>query len=142
METLKYPNLKGRDYTPELVFSSSRSSGPGGQNINKVNTRVELRFNIAASDLLTESEKQTLIKKLKSQLTSEGELIIVSQTERSQLRNKKEAIAKFYTLLNKNLTKRKRRIPTKATKASQVKRIEIKRKHAEIKSFRKNIPDE
>jgi len=102
---------------------------------------VELRFNVTASSLLTEIEKQTIIKKLKSVLTSEGEIIIVSQTERSQLRNKENSIEKFNTLLNKALTKRKRRIPTKATKASLIKRLETKRKQAEKKSLRKNIPD-
>ena len=127
MKTSKYPNLKGRDLTPELVFSSSRSRGPGGQNVNKVNTRIELRFNITASNLLAEPEKQIITKRLKSQLTSEGELIIVSQTERSQLRNKKEALEKFYTLINKALTKRRKRIPTKPTQASQAKRLETKK---------------
>lgn len=141
MEALKYPNLKGRNFSGELVFSASRSSGPGGQHVNKVNTCVELRFNVTASSLLTEIEKQTIIKKLKSVLTSEGEIIIVSQTERSQLRNKENSIEKFNTLLNKALTKRKRRIPTKATKASLIKRLETKRKQAEKKSLRKNIPD-
>jgi len=141
LEALKYPNLKGRNFSGELVFSASRSSGPGGQHVNKVNTCVELRFNVTASSLLTEIEKQTIIKKLKSVLTSEGEIIIVSQTERSQLRNKENSIEKFNTLLNKALTKRKRRIPTKATKASLIKRLETKRKQAEKKSLRKNIPD-
>ena len=142
MKTSKYPNLKSRDLTPELVFSSSRSRGPGGQNVNKVNTRIELRFNISASNLLAEPEKQIITKRLKSQLTSEGELIIVSQTERSQLRNKKEALEKFYTLINKALTKRRKRIPTKPTQASQAKRLETKKKHSDLKSLRKNISDE
>ena len=110
--------------------------------MNKVNTRVELRFNVTASNLLTESEKHTIIKKLQSQLTSEGELIIVSQTERSQLRNKKEALEKFYTLLDKALTKRRKRVLTKPTQASQAKRLETKRNHSKIKTLRKNISDE
>jgi len=102
---------------------------------------VELRFNIAASTLLTEIEKEIITKKLKSFLTSEGEIIIVSQAERSQFRNKENSIEKFNTLLNKALTKRKRRIPTQATKASRKKRLETKRKQAEKKSLRKNISD-
>jgi ribosome-associated protein len=121
----------------EVIFTASRSAGPGGQNVNKVNTRVELRFNIDTSQLLTEKEKATLHLKLISKLTNEGELIISSQTERSQLKNKERTIEKFYALLAKALTPVKKRIPTKATTASKLKRLESKRLLSLKKSRRK-----
>lgn len=141
MEIVEYPYLKGRDFTSELLFSASRSSGPGGQNVNKVNTKVELRFSVKTSNLLTNDEKNIVMKKLKSILTKEGELIITSQIARTQIRNKEDTLEKFYYLLNKALTPRKSRIPTKATIASKEKRLEQKRKKSEKKLLRKHITD-
>ncbi len=82
---MKKIDLGNKDFSKEFTFVTSRSSGPGGQHVNKVNTRVELRFNVIASQLLTEKEKAILQKKLQSQLTNDGDLIISSQTERSQI---------------------------------------------------------
>jgi ribosome-associated protein len=129
--------LKGRDFTQELIFTASRSSGAGGQNVNKVNTKVELRFIINTSLLLTDDEKQIILKKLSSKISQEGELIIVSQTERSQLKNKNKSIEKFYLLIEKALTPRKKRKPTKPTAASKEKRLEKKRILADKKISRK-----
>jgi ribosome-associated protein len=83
----------------ELTFAASRSSGPGGQNVNKVNTKVELRFNLAQTRVLSYEQIQILTVKLESQLTAEGELLVVSQATRSQLKNKEDAIEKFMAML-------------------------------------------
>ncbi|HNC32056.1 MAG TPA: peptide chain release factor-like protein, partial [Cyclobacteriaceae bacterium] len=80
---------------PELLFSASRSSGPGGQNVNKVNSRITLRFNIRESTILTYDEKSILLTKLGSRLTEAGELIVHAQDKRSQLQNKEAVMAKF-----------------------------------------------
>jgi ribosome-associated protein len=128
-----------RDFSSEFHFSASRSSGPGGQNVNKVNTKVELRFNIASSSLLSDEEKELLMEKLAKKINSEGELILVSQTGRSQLKNKEKAIEKFYSLLTRALTPRKKRKPTKPSQASKEERLESKRKQAEKKERRKSL---
>jgi ribosome-associated protein len=130
--------LNDRDFTNELHFSASRSSGPGGQNVNKVNTKVELRFSIPGSILLSDEEKELVMEKLKKKINSEGELILVSQAERSQLKNKEKVVGKFYILLSRALTPRKKRRPTKPSQASKEERLETKRKKAEKKDRRKN----
>lgn len=126
-----------RDFSSEFRFTASRSGGAGGQNVNKVNTKVELRFSVTQSQLLTDIEKELLLKKLKNKITAEGELIIVSQTERSQLRNKLQCVEKFYSILKENLTQPKKRKPTKPTRASNEKRIEKKRYKTIKKELRK-----
>ena len=93
-----------RDFSPEFTFTASRSSGPGGQNVNKVSSRVELRFDVKGSALLTPDEKEIILLRLAKKINSEGELILVAQTDRSQLKNKEKAIEKFYAILNKALT--------------------------------------
>jgi len=121
----------------ELHFTFSRSSGPGGQNVNKVNTKVTLRFNIAESALLDEEQKVLLLDKLKNWINKDGDLIIISQTTRSQLKNREEAIQKFYDLLNLALKKKKKRKPTKPSKSSIEKRLKDKRIQSEKKGFRR-----
>lgn len=131
--------IQGRDFNAEFVFKTSRSSGPGGQNVNKVSTKVELRFSIIESQILTDEEKEILYLKLGTKINGEGELSIVTQSERSQLQNKEKAIEKFYTLLQKSLTPQKIRKPTKPTFTSKVIRLEGKRFTSRKKSFRKNV---
>jgi ribosome-associated protein len=134
-----YNNIHSRDFLPELTFSASRSSGAGGQNVNKVNTKVELRFDIASSSILTEEEKDRLLAKLSKRLTQDGTLIIVSQTERTQLKNKAQCLVKFYELLESSLTVQKKRKPTKPTLASKVKKMETKKHQSELKASRRSI---
>ncbi|MGE5420729.1 MAG: alternative ribosome rescue aminoacyl-tRNA hydrolase ArfB [Chloroflexota bacterium] len=122
----------------EFRFSTSRSSGPGGQNVNKVNTRVELRFNIPAASSLSEAEKERIMSLLKNRISNEGELLIVSQSERTQLRNKEKAEERLYSLLSKALTIKPERKPTQPTNASKARRVDQKKKRGLIKSLRKD----
>lgn len=131
--------LSGRDFSREFLFSASRSSGPGGQNVNKVSTKVELRFDVPHSILLTEEEKEILLIRLQKKINSEGFLIIVSQSERTQLKNKEKTVEKFYALLKKSLTPKKKRKPTKPNAAAKEKRLEEKRINAEKKVRRKEV---
>lgn len=121
----------------ELHFSFSKSSGPGGQSVNKLNTKAALRFHLDSSSILREDQKEILKKKLAARLNHEGELVLTSQESRSQLENKQLVIKKFYELLNKSLKKPKWRVKTKATKASKEKRIQQKKEQSEKKSRRK-----
>jgi ribosome-associated protein len=120
----------------EFTFATSRSSGPGGQNVNKVNTKVELRFNIRNSVFLSDREKELVCTVLNNKINTERELIIICQSERSQLMNKKLAEEKFYKLLASALTIKKKRKSTKPTYASQEERIELKKKRSKIKQLR------
>lgn len=121
----------------ELVFTTSRSSGPGGQNVNKVNTKVTLRLDIPGSQVLTEEEKEILLKKLSSRLTNEGMLILSSQDKRSQLQNKEAVVGKFDSVMTNAFKKRKVRKPTKPSKASVEARITDKKRRSEKKKWRK-----
>jgi len=121
----------------ELSFTASRSSGPGGQNVNKVNTKVELRFLLAQSKVLTEEQIQILTIKLESQLTSDGELLVISQATRSQLKNKEDAIEKFIELLEKALKPRRKRLATRPSGASVLKRLDSKKQLSQKKNLRK-----
>lgn len=129
--------LMQRDFDKEYILSFSRSSGPGGQNVNKVNTRAELRFNINTSDCLSLDEKYIIRKRLLNKINSEDELLLVSQSERSQMRNRENVIEKFYILIAKTLTPQKKRKPTSPTRASREKRLDNKRIISEKKQIRR-----
>ncbi len=100
---------------------------------------MELRFDVAASNLLSEEEKQLVFEKLASRITTAGELIIVSQSERSQLQNKDKVLEKFYALLIRALTPVKKRTRTRPTRASVEERLDDKRKVAEKKDRRRSL---
>lgn len=130
---------QNRDFGKEFTFNTSRSGGPGGQNVNKVSTKVELRFNVIESVLLRADEKEIILEKLGNKINKDGELILVSQSERSQLANKEKVIEKFYNLLSKALSPKKERKPTKQTKQSKEKRLQKKKVNSEKKSRRKQV---
>jgi ribosome-associated protein len=131
-----------RDFSEEFVFSATRSSGPGGQHVNKVSTRIELRFDVAGSRLLGDEEKEIILDKLSNRISKDGKLLLVSQTERSQYDNKLKAIEKFYALVRKALTPVKKRKKTTPTSGSRMKRLEGKQLLSEKKARRKQIREE
>ncbi len=125
----------------ELVFSTSRSSGPGGQNVNKVETRVTLRFDVPNSNLLSADEKALLLQKWSHRLTREGILILTAQDSRSQSTNRETAVQKFSELLAMAQRKAKTRKATKASAASRRKRVTSKKVHALKKKWRQKPGD-
>lgn len=131
--------ILNRDFSNEINYTASQSGGPGGQNVNKVNTKITLRFDIGKSTLLNEDEKQRLRDKLSNKISNEDILIITSESKRSQLKNKEEATKKFYSSLNKALAKKKKRKATKPTRAAKQKRLKEKRVQAEKKQLRQKI---
>lgn len=124
------------DLDREIVFKTSRSGGKGGQNVNKVSTKVELCFDVVNSALLEDEKKDRLFKKLKNKINKEGILSVISQTERSQLKNKEIALRKFYDLLAEAFFVPKKRKPTKPGKAAKEKRLKEKKKRGERKITR------
>lgn len=120
----------------EIKFQTTRSGGKGGQNVNKVETAVIASFHIETSLLLSEEQKKTVLEKLTNRINAEGFLQVKSQTHRTQLSNKEDAIKKINQLVFIALQKKKPRIATKASKASKEKRLETKKRKADIKSGR------
>jgi ribosome-associated protein len=131
--------LTARTLLPEIEFTSSRSSGPGGQNVNKVNSKVTLRFDVKQSQLLTEEQRDFLLAKWANKLTTEGVLVLSVQESRSQTENKEVAIAKFEALIRKAFIKPKARKKTKPTKAAKEKRVTEKKQRSEKKKWRQKL---
>jgi len=129
-------NMDVQDLTNEVTFTMSRSSGPGGQNVNKVNTKVTLKFDVVNSSVLTAEQKEVLAKKLASRMTKDGVLILTVQDKRSQLQNKEAVLFKLYELLTKAFTPRKARKATKPGKAAVRARIKAKKHRSEKKQWR------
>ncbi|MCY3774581.1 MAG: alternative ribosome rescue aminoacyl-tRNA hydrolase ArfB [Candidatus Aminicenantes bacterium] len=121
----------------EFRFVFSRSSGPGGQNVNKVDTRVTLVFDLMSSGSLTSEQKTELRRRLAGHLNRRGELRVVSQRHRSQWRNRQETLERFRHLLASALEKRKRRYETRIPARSRVRRLEDKAHRSRTKQMRR-----
>jgi ribosome-associated protein len=131
--------MKAAIVTSELNFKAVRSSGAGGQNVNKVSSKIVLIYDLATSQGLDEEEKLLLQTKLKTKISQENLLILTCDEDRSQFKNKKIIIKRFFEMLEKALTLPKVRKATKISKGANEKRIQEKKKAGEIKAGRKKL---
>jgi ribosome-associated protein len=128
--------IKANNLLSEITFLTSRSSGPGGQNVNKVNTKVTLQFNVPNSQFLSDEQKQIIIEKLASRINKDGVLAIAAQNKRSQLQNKEVTLMKLDKLFAKAFYVKKARKATKPKKSAIMIRLNEKKRHAEKKKYR------
>jgi len=120
----------------ELVYTASRSSGPGGQHVNTTDTRIQVRWNVKESSALYEDERALVLKNLATRLTESGDLILAADTHRSQRRNREEVTQRLATLVREALIPPKPRKKTKPTRAAKERRLEDKRKKSRTKQDR------
>ena len=120
----------------EITFTASRSGGPGGQNVNKVSSRVTLSFDVPASMALSDEQKRKITGRLATRITKDGVLRIVSQKTRSQDMNRNDALERFSDLLRRALTEQRSRIKTRVPSGAKERRIEEKRKRTLVKQKR------
>lgn len=125
------------NFTTELTYKTSRSSGAGGQNVNKVETSVTVMWKVDESQFFTEEEKKLIQSKLKNRINQEGTLQLTVSESRTQLKNKKAATEKILEIVNKSLIKPKPRKATKPSKSQIEKRMKQKKQHSEKKENRK-----
>jgi len=126
----------------ELRYRFSRASGPGGQHVNRSETRVELLFDVAGSPSLSDVQRARILSRLAGYVDGEGVLHIVSSATRSQLENRADATERFRALLAAALHRRKRRVPTRPSPAARQARLDGKRARSKIKQGRRTVDDE
>jgi len=135
-------NFSKSDLQKETSYKASRSGGKGGQNVNKVSSKVELLFSVNDSALFNEEEKQLLNNKLQSRFNKDGLVQVICDEERSQYLNKEKAVERLVVLLTKALHQPKKRKPTKPKKSAKAARLNTKRIQGEKKEGRKKVSDE
>ena len=131
------PDLE--NYKAELKFTTSRSGGPGGQSVNKLNTKVTLRWDVLNSPAINDDQRWQIANKLAKVINNDGVVVITAHSNRSQLQNKEEVISKLQNLLRQAFTIRKARKPTKPTKASVKRRLDDKKKLSRKKKLRGGV---
>ncbi len=123
----------------EFIITFARSSGAGGQNVNKTSTKVIIHWPVGKSLVLTDEEKGRVREKLANRINNEDELVVMSEEERSQPQNREIAIARLQELVTQALRVPKKRYPTRPTKGSKLRRIEGKKQRSQVKAKRKDL---
>ncbi len=136
-------NINGRVKIPaeEIEITASRASGPGGQHVNKADTRIQVRWNVRTSTALTEVQRRRLLSALGPRITTDGDLILSCDTHRSQRRNREEALARLAGLVRAGLVPPRVRKKTRPSAAARRRRLESKRKRSQVKKDRRKIRD-
>ncbi len=134
--------LGPKDLIRDCEFSSARSGGPGGQNVNKTNSKAVLRFNITRAKCLSEVQKSILFCMLQSRLNHEGELVIHASESRSLQSNREAALVRLAEIITKALAPTKRRRATKVSYSQKRKRLDVKRRNSQKKESRKRVTHE